>query len=244
MTSRRRSKAVTGRPSVRINGLALNGRQERWWRAANDDVESGDFRRERRGVAALTALEAELADARQAASVRAGLADTLSLERSRGEAVEVSSEGHRQARVGIRTRDGLETLVRSGAVAPSHYRAGLLYRELYEATDPERDLKSHIQDLDRRARSSPPTARSEAWAERRMRLCAAVALLEEKVRVADRNGHAVRALREIAGHARCVSHLVRGGGAQASYRRALVLALSICADHFGLTSDDSPHAPF
>jgi hypothetical protein len=61
-----------------------------------------------------------------------------------------------------------------------------------------------------------------------------MAALEEKVRIADRNDRAVRALREVAGHARCISHFVAGGGSQAVYRRALVCALNVCAEHFGL----------
>ena len=75
---------------------------------------------------------------------------------------------------------------------------------------------------------------AEAWAERRLRLSRSIAALEDKVRLADRNGRAVRALREVAGHARCISHFVAGGGSQAVYRRALVLALDVCAGHFGL----------
>jgi hypothetical protein len=75
---------------------------------------------------------------------------------------------------------------------------------------------------------------AEAWAERRLRLCRTMAAIETKVRVADRNGHAVRVLREVAGHARCISHFVAGGGAQAAYRRALCLALNVCIEHFRL----------
>jgi hypothetical protein len=61
-----------------------------------------------------------------------------------------------------------------------------------------------------------------------------MAAIENKVRIADRNGRAVRALREVAGHARCISHFVSGGGAQGAYRQALVLALDVAADHFGV----------
>ena len=75
---------------------------------------------------------------------------------------------------------------------------------------------------------------NEAWAERRVRLGRSIAVLEDKVRIADRNGRAVRALREVAGHARCLSHFIAGGGSQALYRRSLVLALDVCAGHFGL----------
>jgi hypothetical protein len=61
-----------------------------------------------------------------------------------------------------------------------------------------------------------------------------MAAIEAKVRTADRNGRAVRALREVAGHARCISHFVAGGAGQGAHRRALVLALDVAADHFGL----------
>ena len=76
---------------------------------------------------------------------------------------------------------------------------------------------------------------AEAWAERRLRLSRVMSVLEDKVRQADRNGCAVRALREVAGHARCLSHFVAGGGSQAIHRRGLVLALDVCIAHFRLT---------
>ena len=152
------------------------------------------------------------------------------LERLRGETIEVSKDAHSRGRVRIRSRDGLETLAACGAITPTQHRAGLLYRGLYEATDPERGLKSHMHDLDRPG--GGPGGVAEGWAERRLRLARTIAAIEAKVRMADRNDRAVRALREVAGHARCLAQLASGGGAQASYRRALGLALDVCADHF------------
>ena len=52
--------------------------------------------------------------------------------------------------------------------------------------------------------------------------------------MADRNDRALTALREVAGHARCLRYVVRGGGGQAAYRQALVLALEVVAVHFGV----------
>jgi hypothetical protein len=228
--TRRKRKCAAERPRVVVNGVTLSARQERCWRTANDDVDSGDDHRIRRGLSALAAIELELAAEQSALAVQRGLADTLALERGRGEQVDASSD----RRIRIRTRDGLETLVRTGAIDAAQQRAGLLYRDLYEAADPERDLKSHMQALDRLRQAAAPSGRAEAWAERRLRLSGAMAALEAKVRDADRNDLAVRALREVAGHARCISHLVQGGGAQARYRRALVLALDVCVEHFGL----------
>ena len=135
-------------------------------------------------------------------------------------------------RVRVRSRDGLETLERTGAITPAQFRAGMVYRDLYEATDPERDLRSHMADLDRRGGAGGGRI-AEAWAERRARLAGTLAVIEAKVRLADRNDRAVRALREVAGGARCISQFVQGGGGQATYRRALVCALDVCARHSG-----------
>jgi hypothetical protein len=227
-------KTAPDRPRLSVNGRALTTAQEQDWRRANDDIVSGDFQRLKRGVETLVVLEAALRDGNEAASLRRGLADTIALERERGEVVEVVGRLENLGRVRIRTRDGLETLQRSGAIDGMQFKAGMLYRELYEATDPERDLRSQMNDLDRPSGRSSPGAVPETWQERRLRLADAVAAIEAKVRVADRNGAAVRALREVAGHARCISHFASGGSGQARYRQALGLALDTAADHFGL----------
>jgi hypothetical protein len=229
--ARQKRKAAVERPRLQVNGRALSTAQEQDWRRANDDLASNDFSRVKRGVEVLRALEASLRAGETAASVRRGLSDTIALERGRGEVVEVSTRGDLRGRVRIQSRDGLETLQRSGAITAAQFKAGMLYRELYEAADPERDLRSQMQDLGRQG-SSTAGAAGEAWQERRLRLADATAAIEGKVRVADRNGRAVRALREVAGHARCISHFVNSGSSQGEYRSALVLALDIAAKHF------------
>lgn len=229
-----RRKAAPDRPRLTINDRTLTATQEQAWRRASDDLASGDFARVKQAVGVLRALETALRADQAAASVRQGLGDTITLERGRGEIVEVTGRLECGARVRIRSRDGLETLQRSGAIDPRQFKAGMLYRDLYEAADPERDLRSQMQDLGRRGSSAAPSAASEAWQERRLRLAAAMAAIEAKVRATDRNGRAVRALREVAGHARCISHFVTGGAGQGSHRRALALALDVAADHFGL----------
>jgi len=233
--SKRKYRSKRGDPALLVNGAPLNAGQDRLWRSAIDDLSSLDFAVRRRGHAALRQIESELEAARAAESVRKGIDEVVSLARSRGEQVEISKQPETRGRVRVRSRDGLESLERTGGISPVQYRAGLFYRGLYEATDPERDLRSQM--------ASPALAgagvqmssvANEAWAERRVRLGRSIAALENKVRFADRNGRAVRALREVAGHARCISHFVAGGGSQAVYRRALVLALDVCAGHFGL----------
>jgi hypothetical protein len=220
---------------AQVNGLALTPSQDQLWSAANDDLTSNDPQRRRRGQIALRALETELAARDVDDQIDRGIDETIALARGRGETIEVAKAARRHRRIRIRSRDGLETLAATGAISTLQQRAGLLYRDLYEATDPERDLRSQMASgamAGAGGKAAPGTA--EAWAERRLRLCRAMAGLEAKVRLADRNGCAVRALREVAGHARCISHFVAGGGSQAVHRRALGLALDICVSHFGL----------
>ena len=222
---------------VRVNDQVLTGAQTAALRAAEDCAQSTAYADRARAAARFQALEAELERRRREAEVRRGLDESLTLARGRGEAVEISRSPDAITHVRIRSRDGLETLARSEAITPRQLRAGMLYRDLYEAHDPERGLRSQMtapafmQGGASSASAGPP----EAWAERRLRLSASMAAIEAKVRNADRNGRAVDALRQVAGHARCVSHMARGGGGQAAYRQALILALNIVAGHFGVS---------
>ncbi len=233
--TKRRHRPHVPMARAQVNGAILTPSQDQFWRAANDDLTSGDLQRRKRGQIALRTLETELVSRKTEDLIEHGIDETIALGRGRGETIEVSGPAQRRRRIRIRSRDGLETLAASGAISALQQRAGLLYRDLYEATDPERDLRSQMASAalaGAGGRAAPGAA--EAWAERRLRLCRAMAALEDKVRIADRNGRAVRALREVAGHARCISHFVDGGGSQAVYRRALGLALDICIGHFGL----------
>lgn len=230
--ARTKRKPRPARAPVVVNDQILNAAQEQAWRVANEDVSSGELARMKRGLTALRRLEHELESRVGALAVQRGVAESVALETARGERVEISKRQESRGRVRIRTRDGLETLARSGAIDETQHKAGLLYRDLYEATDPERDLRSHLEGLERRGRGGE--AGAEAWAERRHRLARAVAVIEAKVRLADRNDRAVRVLREVAGHARAVGSIFSGGGAQASGKRALIIALDVCAAHFGL----------
>jgi hypothetical protein len=217
---------------VVVNGHVLGPAQEATWRTANEDVGSGELVRMKRGLLALSGLERDLERQDAAAAVGRGLSESIALETARGERVDVSKGREAQGRVRIRTRDGLETLARAGAIDPVQYKAGLFYRDLYEATDPERDLRSHLDGLERRGRGGEAVA--EAWAERRHRLARTVAVIEARVRLADRNDRAVRMLREVAGNARSLGAFIGGGGSQAVGKRALITALDVCAAYFGL----------
>jgi hypothetical protein len=231
---RQKSRSALGR--VIVNGAVLNAVQQQLLRGAGDDIASVDFNRRRRAHGALRRLESQIADDRELEATRRGIDESVALARARGETIEISSHAETRGRVRIRSRDGLESLESVGAITAVQYRAGLFYRSLYEATDPERDLRSQMASPALSGVGGSAVAGStEAWAERRVRLSRSMATLEDKVLIADRNGRAVRALREVAGHARCISHFVAGGGSQAAYRRALIQALDVCAAHFGLS---------
>jgi hypothetical protein len=231
--NKRRHKPYVPAARARINGRALTASQDQVWRAANDDLASADRQRRRRGQLSLRALETELAGRDAEDQTLRGIDESVALGRARGEIIEVSKGATRRIR--NHSRDGLRTLGATGGISALQQRAGLLYRDLYEATDPERDLRSQMASAAMSgAGGKPEPGQAEAWAERRLRLCRAMAALEAKVRLADRNGRAVRALREVAGHARCISQFVAGGGSQAAHRRALGLALDVCIAHFGI----------
>ena len=232
--SRKRPRPVGA--AIKVNDQLLTGAQTAAWRAAEDDASAPAFAQRARAAARFQALEADLERRKLEREVREGLDESLALARARGEEIELSAASDGPVRVRVRSRDGLETLARSGGIDAVQFKAGMLYRDLYEANDPERDLRSQMTSAAFLQGGSAGTApgRGEAWAERRVRLSRTVAVIEAKVRVADRNDRAVTALREVAGHARCLSHLVRGGGAQASYRQSLILALDVVAGHFGV----------
>ena len=71
--ARRRIRMRTPHASVVVNGCTLNAAQELLWRLANEAVASGDFSGVKRGMAALRALEGELADQHAVAQVHAGV---------------------------------------------------------------------------------------------------------------------------------------------------------------------------
>lgn len=234
--SRRRQAARPSLPRQIVSGAMLTPTQEQLWRAANNDLGADDFHRRRRAHDALRLIEGQIGEAQAAEAVRRGVKETVALARARGEKVEISSGRETRERVRISSRDGLETLATAGTITVSQYRAGLVYRDLYEATDPERNLRSQMASptfIGAGGKSAPGTA--EAWAERRLRFTRSIATLEDKIRTLDRNGRALHALREVAGSARCISHFVKGGGGQALHRRALTLALDTCVVHFGLS---------
>lgn len=184
------------------------------------------------------------------------LAQAQRQARLRGEAIieergtviaEVEVEGGfvvRRAQASVRRRilgrDGLDTLLKAEAIGRAEYAAGMRYRELYEATDPERALRavnwSHVGGAGPKA---------DPFAEKRARLQKKIETLEIKVRAGDpscagalgaspaeRLGRRLMALREVAGKGRSVRAAFGAGRASETYRNALIEALTVAAQHF------------
>jgi hypothetical protein len=142
MPKHKQRAPTKARERMIISGRSLNSAQEQLWRVANGDLNSGDLQRMKRGLDRLRELEAILEVERREGEVRTGLDDTMALALARGEKIEISEQRATIGRVRVVTRDGLETLARSGAISALQLRAGMIYRALYEAADPERDLRS------------------------------------------------------------------------------------------------------
>ncbi len=165
----------------------------------------------------------------------------------------------RATRTRVISRDGLESLATSHldgdgevrchrdgskmtpAITPIQYAAGMKYRELYEAADPERGLKSCMGDpTGGRSAADPFGERAVAAAVKRAQAGKAVIRAEDVVmrHVAEQwgekaAGRAIRGLREVAGKGRTMRQIA-SGKAHAKHVTSLCDGLDALADHFGL----------
>lgn len=129
-------------------------------------------------------------------------------------------------RLRVLSRDGLESLLMQTRVTPAQYTAGMRYRELYEAT--ERSIRSNLN----RDISGSEDKRKLQDVGQKMQ---ARKRLEAKVDAASRNGRGLMTLRLIAGQGRTLYALAPKSNAnQALYRDALVIALDVVRQHFGI----------
>ena len=160
--TRRKYKPHVPAARAQVNGQALTPAQDQLWRAASQDLASADRQRRRRGELTLRALEAELIGRDEGDRTQRGIDETIALGRARGELIEVSKGPVRRIR--NHSRDGLATLAATGAISARQQRAGLVYRDLYEATDPERDLRSQMASAAMSgAGGNPEAGPAEAW---------------------------------------------------------------------------------
>jgi hypothetical protein len=135
-------------------------------------------------------------------------------------------ERDKTGRIRIMARDGLECLLMAQALTAAQYTAGMRYREMYEAT--ERSIRSN---LNRDISGGEDKRKLEDVGQKML----ARRRLETKVQDASKNGRGLMTLRLIAGQGRTLYAISPKSNAnQALYRDALVIALDVVRQHFGI----------
>lgn len=182
-----------------------------------------DERREARET--MIRLQRELLASQERGEVDKGRAEMLALAHARGETYAWS--GNQLTR-----KNGLDTLLMSGALAASEHAAGEKYAEIYS------DAK---KDELRIAAWAPVggcgTVSPEAERKRRIEREEAKRKLTELhgyVQARVNSARAITILRQVAGDGKHVSHVSKGGSDRALNTKALKDSLAALADRWGL----------
>ncbi len=140
----------------------------------------------------------------------------------RGEKVETYNDAGAKR---VKGRDGLRSLVESGALTETDERVGLAYRLLFEQAGKGAGLGSQLEDRPRSVRDSSHGAVAAGL----FRAYAGVRLtgVETAVASADRTGRSLALLRAVAGEGRTLRSLAEGGNAKRANLKALQLALRV-----------------
>jgi hypothetical protein len=208
---------------------------------AETEMGSGDFARMKAGRAAMERLEAELRRQVEADDAKRAMAEVQTIARSRGERIVEEShaalvtitEGvipvqrwQTTTRLRNTARDGLDSL----RLAPTHYDAGLRYRELWDRARAE--LGSAMADPGR-ARATPGS-RIPPRLDEKLTARAHLNRIEARVLEQDRSGEARQVLRDVAGEGKCIANLCTSGGGRKRKTDRLLAALDVVADFFGM----------
>jgi hypothetical protein len=172
------------------------------------------------------ALAQETAAANDRAEVSRGRVETLALEHLRGARVDIHADGH------LTRRNGLDTLLMSGALTHSEHVAGEKYAEIFNEA---KTGEIKIANWGGAGGGSAPDPEMER--ERRLKqLKAKKALtdIEAFVQATVSHKRAVWALRLVAGEGRLIAHISTSGGNRATNTTALRMALGALADKWGL----------
>lgn len=235
MAKRSRKRAAVAVDVVVVNGRALNRSQALLLERAAE-LAGGSLEHRRQAQVLVRRVEAQLADAAEAAAVEADMARVASVagaEVVRVERVEVASfvrDAHGavmrhqsepvmkvEAVTRMRKVDGLESLLTSGALDRAAYEVGMLYRAAVARAQPS--VASSLQERTGVARGSNDAAvvagLERAIAGLRLRL----------VRTAVADDKAMAVLDGVAGRGVTVRSLVAGGDARARATGRLVAAL-------------------
>jgi len=140
----------------------------------------------------------------------------------RGEKVETYNDAGAKR---IKSRDGLRSLVESGALTETDERVGLAYRLLFEQAGKGAGLGSQLEDRPRSIRDSSHGAVAAGL----FRAYAGVRLtgVETAVAAADRTGRALSMLRAVAGEGRTIASVGGGGNTRRTNLQALKVGLRV-----------------
>jgi hypothetical protein len=187
---------------------------------AEERDERADYKAE------MARLRDETLAANDRAEVSRGRVETLALEQMRGGAMEQGADGR------LTRKNGLDTLLMSGAITRLEHVAGDKYAAIY-AEAKAGEIK--IANWGGSGGGSAPDPERERLM-RLKELAAKKALTDLDRFVSDTVSHkrAVWALRLVAGEGRLMSHVSTSGGNRAANTKALQLALQALADKWGL----------
>ena len=235
--ARRASRAAPDR--IVVNGQTLNRAQaEALERAAI--LAKGSIEERRQAAAMVRRVERQLSAAREAAAVAAGIAETVKAlgGSDAGVAIEVVEtasfvrdthgallrhQGEPVLKVETATRarrvDGLESLLKSGALGADDHEAGLLYRRMVAKA--QASVGSSLNERSAAPRMSSDgavwSALERGYAALRLRL----------VRAAIGDERAMAVLDAVAGRGVTIRTLAGGGDVRAANVRRLVRALRV-----------------
>lgn len=144
-----------------------------------------------------------------------------SAEKGNGKGCDFNNVGAKR----IKSRDGLFSLVESGALNRTEDQVARAYRLLFEHAGKGAGLGSQLEDRPRTVRDSSHSAVAAGL----YRAYVGVRLtgVETAVASADRTGRALSVLRAVAGEGRTIRSLGGGGNTRDANQRALHLALRV-----------------
>lgn len=223
-----------------VNGRRLTaGQMERLGEA--ERLASGGLSERQKAASLVRAVEAELAAARVAREVDAGIADTVARARARGEAFEVElvdvGEWRRDANGAMARRDGrpildveqvrrvsrvdgLASVYRAQGISDDEKRTGDAYRAKYAEAQPPMTISSLSAERGGTVDREAPMA---AAMERGM-----AARLLGQIRAA-MPADAADVLEAVAGRGETIRSLGEGGNQKVANQQRLILALSVAA---------------
>jgi hypothetical protein len=174
----------------------------------------------------IVALNTELVAVGDVVAQSRDLVETVNLAKGRGEEIEV-----KDGLVCNLSRDGLATLLSSGAIDQIDLAAGMAYRKVFEAAQALGRMTAAYAESGGASARDPD--RERLMRLRRLEKDQALTELERHVAARVRSPWAITTLRLVAGEGRPVSHISKGSG-RLRRTEALRAALDVLAVRWGL----------